>query len=255
MGIDFETVPDLKIKEIEKNDIKIISEKRPGILVPISYSLYEKENLWMQHSPIETGLQSIKQFYSSYDIANGNVLLSGLGFGVLPLWLKNKSNVKNITVVEKNKDIIDIFNDLNNNHEINIIHEDINNYRSKTVYDFVGLDHYENESYTEIIKNSKEILKNINNKSFWIWSLERIYLLSSFDFSNKKHKSYQNLNELDYLFTNKEKIFSKWENFVNYNYKDFDFIKNLHVDKVREYVYTFYSRNNLFEEFKDINRM
>jgi len=253
MPIDFSTFSEINISAKKYGNIEIVPEYRDGLLVPIKYSIYEDNNLWMEYDNL--GFYSIKQLYSFYDIANGDVLLSGLGFGIIPVWLLNKKEVKSITVVEKNKNIIDLFKESNNIENINIINDDIRNYKTTKKYNFVGLDHYELESQEYIIEDSINILKNIQHDSFWIWSLEKIYLKMSYDFSEINKNPYKNLSDFDYFFTfYKEDIVSEWKNFVNKNFPNNYFIKNIDVDKVKEYIYTFYSRNNLIDKYKDINK-
>ena len=81
MPIDFNTFPEINISAKKYGNIKVVPEYRDGLLIPIKYSIYENNNLRMEYDNI--GFRSIKQFYSFYDIANGDVLLSGLGFGIL----------------------------------------------------------------------------------------------------------------------------------------------------------------------------
>ena len=51
----------------------------------------------------------IKEMYSSYDLGYGKILISGLGFGILPLWLANKPGVDTIHIVEISQDVVDMF--------------------------------------------------------------------------------------------------------------------------------------------------
>jgi hypothetical protein len=80
-------VPKVKIEVASKGDMEI--------------SVYNKQYLLYRNGKRENFLdaktnKSIKEMYSSYDLAYGDVLISGLGFGHLALWVANKPEVKSI---------------------------------------------------------------------------------------------------------------------------------------------------------------
>lgn len=84
--------------------------------------------------------------------AHGNVLTFGLGIGYFVYMCTLNDNVDSITIVEKNKTIIDIFNkfilpQFNTDKKINIIHGDLFNYYNKEFlnkYDYIFVDTWEN---------------------------------------------------------------------------------------------------------------
>lgn len=58
--------------------------------------------------------------------AHGDVLIGGLGIGMIILAIQDKPEVKSITVIEKNQEVIDIIaSQLNFNEKVNIICADV----------------------------------------------------------------------------------------------------------------------------------
>jgi 16S rRNA A1518/A1519 N6-dimethyltransferase RsmA/KsgA/DIM1 with predicted DNA glycosylase/AP lyase activity len=58
--------------------------------------------------------------------AHGDILISGLGIGLIVMAIQDKEEVSSITIVEKYNDVIDIISSqLKFNHKINIINDDI----------------------------------------------------------------------------------------------------------------------------------
>ena len=68
-------------------------------------TLLENDQIWMLISPNE-----INTMQKHVNEANGNVLVLGLGLGYFPYMISLKNNIKSITIIENNKDIIDMFN-------------------------------------------------------------------------------------------------------------------------------------------------
>ena len=113
-----------------------------------------------------------KELYSSYDQAYGDVVLSGLGFGLLALWVANKEEVTSVRVYEKHLDIISLFIMNNGSHpKIILINEDINTVATKC--DCLFLDHYEFEETEHRLANMEQIASKIEHTVFWAWALER----------------------------------------------------------------------------------
>ena len=87
-------------------------------------ALCEGNNVWMSLNPNE--IETMKPYIAK---ARGNVLILGLGMGYVPFHLTNKSDVKSITIVEKDQDIINLFNKLilpkfNHIEKIKIVKDD-----------------------------------------------------------------------------------------------------------------------------------
>jgi hypothetical protein len=134
---------------------------------------------------------TVKEFNSSYDVAYGHCVLSGLGLGVLPALLLQKPEVKSITVYEISEDVIKLnkivgFVDLNKITVINKPIEEANNIEC----DCLLLDHYELESEKYIMKNIESITNNINYDKVWFWKAEYFILLNYLNSGLNLNESY-----------------------------------------------------------------
>lgn len=106
-------------------------------------ALTEGNNIWMSLNPNE--IETMKPFI---DKGKGNVLVLGLGMGYVPYMLAIKDSVKSITIIEKDQNIIDLFNDLiwpkfANKEKIKIIKDDAVLYVKKqkeATYDYIFAD-------------------------------------------------------------------------------------------------------------------
>jgi hypothetical protein len=125
---------------------------------------------WMTYSPVHK--HQIKEFYSSYELAHGHCILTGLGLGILPAMLLENPKVTKITVFELSQDVIDFNRALNNiDPRITIIRESAQNIKNMNA-DCLLLDHYEFESI-DFIKNDIKMIYSQNNIPLvWFWSVE-----------------------------------------------------------------------------------
>ena len=135
------------------------------------------------------GHEQALHFYSHYKLALGNVICTGLGFGVREQWLATKPEVNKITVLEKNKSVIDYHKDIGTqwSDKIEIINCNANEY--KGTCDFLSIDHYEKEDTKSIIESIKNTEKNIVSYCMWFWLLER-WLDNGYIENNKKDFMY-----------------------------------------------------------------
>ncbi len=109
---------------------------------PFSYlALCEGNNIWMSLNPNE--IETMKPFINK---GHGNVLVLGLGMGYVPFMMALKDEVKHITIIEKDQNIINLFNNLLfphfiNKNKITIIRDDAISYVSKNnKYDYIFAD-------------------------------------------------------------------------------------------------------------------
>lgn len=107
-------------------------------------AILENGRIWMTITPneIETMKEPIQK-------AAGRVLTYGLGLGYFAYMVSEKEQVESVTVIEKNKDVIQLFNkfilpQFRHREKIHIIHEDAFAYAKKEMgkenYDFVFTD-------------------------------------------------------------------------------------------------------------------
>ena len=127
-------------------------------------ALTEGNNVWMSLNPndIETMKPYIKK-------AKGNVLVLGLGMGYVPYMISLKDEVKSITIIEKDKEIIDLFKKnllplFVNRNKITIIEDDAINYVAENnKYDYIFADLWHDaEDGLSLFVQLKRISKNID---------------------------------------------------------------------------------------------
>lgn len=134
----------------------------------ITVILKEGPRTWMSDTPMEQ-----ESLYQVMKKANGDVLIGGLGIGLLPTLLSIADNsVKNITVVEANEDVIDlVWPQLKPYIDIEVVNMRIEEFLESTEsrYDFVYIDIWEHilgpiqdietarEAYQKLLKPDGEL--------------------------------------------------------------------------------------------------
>lgn len=224
---DYNTLPKVVIKEDSIGEIEVVKTS------PRAFALYNRGLQWMV---VDTHTnKEVKELYSSYDLAYGDVILTGLGFGILASWLCEKESVKSVTAIEISKDVIELFKKHNTlSKKLTIINEDANTFLTSTKYDCLFLDHYEHERFDWRIKNMKSISKNIPHEVFWAWSLEEMYARTMYDLNATQ------LNQTLLYFTPYE-FQGLWSSF-NSKVLEIPTVPNLTDTKINEYVYTYFDR-------------
>jgi hypothetical protein len=225
---DISTVPHVVVKEAESNDIEIkrLLEK------PFVFGLYSRGRQWMVWDT-HTNIQ-IKQLYSSFDMAHGDVLISGLGFGIVAMWIASKPTVKSVTVLEVSLDVISIFKENNTlPDKMTIVNCDASNYSTDKHYDCLLLDHYENQRPDWILKDMHRVAFNIPHDLLWAWSLESIY-------PHLTYNLHYTVLSNDLLYHTPVDFYTNWEKFRLT--VDLPTLPLLSSKKLNEYVYTYYDR-------------
>lgn len=160
---DIKSVPKIVIREGVSGNVEI--KKQDSL-----YTLYVDGEEFMGANTKTS--EQIRQFYSSYDLAKGDVLLTGLGFGILPLWVASKPGVTSTTVIEKSQGVVDLFlanNQLPSNMTIEVC--DAYEYKTSRHFDCILLDHYEINMLTP--EQATVIADNIpNHDLMWPWAIE-----------------------------------------------------------------------------------
>ena len=120
----------------EVNHIGYFDKKFPYL------ALLKNNEIWMSLNPNE-----IKTMAPDIQKANGHVLVLGLGMGYVAYMMANKKEVKSVTIIEKDSNVINIFNNLlwpsfNNKGKIKIINDDAIGYlkRKQKDYDYIFAD-------------------------------------------------------------------------------------------------------------------
>jgi hypothetical protein len=172
-----------KLKEDECKNIKIQSNGNGY------YYLLIDNVQWMAYDT-NTHLEAY-EVYSHYCLAKGHTVVTGLGFGARETWLLTKNDVTKLTIIEKNKSLIDYHMSKNSvflkDKRVEIINCDAADYKESC--DVLLLDHYELDSYDNILSNVKHIHDNVNCGIMWFWPFERIIMHSRrwHTFNDKPH--------------------------------------------------------------------
>lgn len=104
-------------------------------------TLTEKNNVWMSLNPNE--IETMKPYISK---GKGDVLVLGLGMGYVPYMLARKQDVRSVLIIERDKDIINLFKSLIwpnfvNKNKIKIVEGDAIDYVSKNNnFDYIFAD-------------------------------------------------------------------------------------------------------------------
>ncbi len=132
------------------------------------YDLLNKNQRIMCSSPA-----IMYEQYLPYIEAKGNVLLGGLGLGIIPLLMCKKEIVHKVTVVELSSDVIKLCG--RENEKLEIINADFYNYlrtQDLSIYDYIYMDAYTSEGnvYADIIiPTRKFLLENYPTIPFDFW--------------------------------------------------------------------------------------
>lgn len=135
-------------------------------------ALIEGDTVWM--SPAVSEIMSMDVGIQK---GHGKCMTMGLGIGVLPyLWLQ-KDEVESVTIVEFNKDVIDLFTryiqpQFNTTKKIEVIHGNAIDYYNEEFlnqFDYVYVDFWEsNEDGLEAYTKLMEKKVNLPHIDFWI---------------------------------------------------------------------------------------
>jgi hypothetical protein len=225
LQMDIDKFPNVVIKESSKNNVKVTKEGN-------YWRLIGDVQFMQLHTKSKV---EIKELYSSYDLAYGDVLITGLGFGLLALWLSNKPQVKSVTVVEQSQDVIDLF--LENNSlpdKVKIIVADANTYTTDVHYDCLLLDHYKDGAEEKVdYKTLQKIAVNIPHDLLWFWSIELLYVKSIHEISNEELYRYP----IDLSLINFSEKWQEWLDFLSV-----PTIPTPAPDKLQEYIQFYFNR-------------
>ncbi len=163
-------------------------------------ALTEGNNIWMSLNPNE--IETMKPYINK---AKGNVLVLGLGMGYVPFMLSLKNCVKSITIIERDQEIINLFNELiypsfPNKEKIKIIKGDAVEFARKSqkegIYDYIFADlwHDPEDGLPLFIK-----LKRIN-KGIDCWLEVSMYALLRRCMITLLEEQVNGLKEEDYRF-------------------------------------------------------
>lgn len=108
-------------------------------------ALIKDDEIWMSLNPNE--INTMKSFIKD---ANGNVLILGLGLGYVAFMMSQKDNVKSVTIVEKDQEIVGIFKKnilplFPNKNKVRLVQDDAFRYlENNTKFDYFFADLWHN---------------------------------------------------------------------------------------------------------------
>ena len=165
-------VGDFELSHYEIGDKDFVAMYRMGISPGRYVKLLHKRECVMSDTDME------KRTNSSFVInAHGNVLIGGLGIGLILLAIQDKKEVKQITVVEKNMEVIELVGgQLPLNSKVHIVHDDVFDYnplfKYNTIYmdiwNYINSDVYEREMKPLISKYRKYLVSKSEDENRYI---------------------------------------------------------------------------------------
>lgn len=172
---------EVRKKVIPKGTIMEIYDWRNGRILKGEYDFYypivtllEDNDVWMTDSQLE-----IESIQGAIITAKGDVLIGGLGIGLLPTFIKHKKGVKSITIVELHQEVIDLIFPYVKTDKMIVIRDGIIHYLSTTSnkYDFIHVDIWGTitaplKDIDTIREKAKPCLKP--NGIIWCW-LQELY--------------------------------------------------------------------------------
>lgn len=215
------------------------------------YYLYVDNLQWMSYNTKTH--EDAYSVYSHYLLADGHVVVTGMGFGARENWLLTKPNVTKLTIVEKNTHVIEYHRRMKtaflNDPRVEIIQCAAQDYRDRC--DVLLLDHYETETIFDMAADAKRIHDSVQCRVFWFWPFERIIMHSRKWFTDhnpgqklitkyqsynmlKEHHGYTKMPNLDeetinlFCMMHHSTIFSRSEIFLNSNCKDRNIFHNMY---------------------------
>ena len=168
------------LQRLGYSDPNIIECNNDGFIIGKNdkiYGLFQDNKQWMMYdSEFKT---QVFEFYSHWKLAQGHCICTGLGFLLRENWLLSKKEVTKITVIERNKKLIEYHWQYNPEimKKLEIIAIDV--YDFKGSCDTLLIDNFEGDIKFEVefCKSASIITKNISHERMWFWPLE--YLLTA----------------------------------------------------------------------------
>jgi hypothetical protein len=153
------------------------------------FVLGTEQGLWMTYR--FDNQEEALELYSHYKFASGHCVCTGLGLGIRESWLLTKPNVTKITVIEKNKSVIDFHRSFNPEllERIEVINAEARSVKMSC--DTLLPDHYSKEGMDMMMFDVEEICRNISCETMWFWPLEECILERSK--AREYHGYYMNL--------------------------------------------------------------
>lgn len=172
-------VGDVRVDEMDSyEEITPIGFARRPFLYPC---LLKNDSIWMSITPFE--IETMKE---DIHLAKGNILMLGCGMGYAALMMSQKSEVKSITIIENDKDVLSLFKNhvlpqFPHKNKIKFINIEglafLEQLPIHHAYDFVYIDIYQTvEDGLPLYLKIKKIEAQIQGSTPWRYWLERSML-------------------------------------------------------------------------------
>lgn len=171
-----EILKDGKVGDFELTQFEIGTNDMYAILHGIPSGKFVR--LTHNGSVVMSNTDMEKRTNSSFVInAHGNVLIGGLGIGLIILAIQDKEEVKQITVVEKNKEVIELVGgQLPLNSKVHIVHDDVFEckplFKYNTIYmdiwNYINSDVYEREMKPLISRYGRYLVPKSEDENRYI---------------------------------------------------------------------------------------
>ena len=129
-------IGDFKLSTFEVKEDDFYARFRYGIPVGKYVRLTHHREVVMSNTPMEK-----RTNYDFIRKAHGNVLIGGLGIGMIVLAIQDNPDVDHITVVEKHKEVVEmVASQLNLNSKVDIVMADVFDYKPADRYNTIYMD-------------------------------------------------------------------------------------------------------------------
>lgn len=154
-------------------------EPAPGV-----FNLYVDNERWSVHDYYFKAL--LYDSFIEIEKAYGDCITTGLGFGIIELCLASKPNVRKVTIFEKHQSVVDLFLTYADNAKVNldkieILVEDANEIKNQKS-DCLILDHFESETFEDIVAGTRKLSKNNSQDFIYFWPATKEFCENSFKY-------------------------------------------------------------------------
>lgn len=151
-----------KIRGLYSGNYQEVHTLEPGTYIRLVDK--KRREIVMSNTPME--LETNRNFIEE---ARGDVLIAGLGLGLIVIAIQSKTDVKSILVCEKEEEIINLTNSIPFNKKVKIIQEDIFDHTPEKKFDTIYFDIWNNicgDNYEEMKELHKKFRKFLNKEGF-----------------------------------------------------------------------------------------
>lgn len=157
-----------KIYTFNENDMTVYVSFSEDLDIPILRETHS-ENVWMSHTPME-----VYTCNKGIALANGNVLMGGLGLGYMAKRVLEKENVSHLTIYEIDEELINTVGECFKEEyqdKITIVKESIYSIKDDSMYDSVLIDIY--PTFSDFINDDdlRDTFPSFDDNSikYWAW--------------------------------------------------------------------------------------